>query len=87
MRTETASVGSRSRPFTLVAVSLGFGVVQLDVTIVNTAIASIGKSLGGTITSLQWIVSIYTITFAALIRPSPRNCAQSARDSACLCRR
>jgi DHA2 family methylenomycin A resistance protein-like MFS transporter len=67
MNTDTASVRSSSRPFTLAAVSLGFGVVQLDVTIVNTAIASIGKSLGGTVTSLQWIVSIYTITFAALI--------------------
>ncbi len=32
---------------TLVAMSLGYGVVQLDVTIVNTALNSIGASLGG----------------------------------------
>jgi DHA2 family methylenomycin A resistance protein-like MFS transporter len=47
--------------------SLGFGVVQLDVTIVNTALSSIGRSLGGGVSELQWIVSAYTIAFAALI--------------------
>jgi DHA2 family methylenomycin A resistance protein-like MFS transporter len=47
--------------------SLGYGVVQLDVTIVNTALDSIGASLGGGVSTLQWIVSAYTITFAALI--------------------
>jgi MFS transporter, DHA2 family, methylenomycin A resistance protein len=38
---------------TLAAMSLGFGVVQLDVTIVNTALNSIGTSLGGGVPSLQ----------------------------------
>jgi DHA2 family methylenomycin A resistance protein-like MFS transporter len=47
--------------------SLGFGVVQLDVTIVNTALDTIGRSLGGGVSDLQWVASIYTITFAALI--------------------
>jgi len=47
--------------------SLGFGVVQLDVTIVNTATNSIGTSLGGGVAALQWIVTTYTIAFAALI--------------------
>jgi hypothetical protein len=32
---------------TLAAMSLGYGVVQLDITIVNTAITAIGTSLGG----------------------------------------
>src|SRR5215472_15804419 len=53
--------------FTLVAMSLGYGVVQLDVTIVNTALHSIGTSLGGGVAELQWIVNAYTIAFAALI--------------------
>src|ERR1700754_3934458 len=52
---------------TLAAMSLGYGVVQLDVTIVNTALASIGASLGGGVAELQWVVSAYTIAFAALI--------------------
>jgi DHA2 family methylenomycin A resistance protein-like MFS transporter len=47
--------------------SLGYGVVQLDVTIVNTALSSIGSSLGGGVSELQWVVSTYTIAFAALI--------------------
>ncbi len=47
--------------------SLGYGVVQLDVTIVNTALASIGASLGGGVAELQWVVSAYTIAFAAFI--------------------
>jgi MFS transporter, DHA2 family, methylenomycin A resistance protein len=54
-------------PLTLAAMSLGFGVVQLDVTIVNTALASIGASLGGGVSELQWVVSAYTIAFAACI--------------------
>ncbi len=47
--------------------SLGYGVVQLDVTIVNTALSSIGNSLGGGVAELQWVVSAYTIAFAAFI--------------------
>src|SRR6201996_3585481 len=56
-----------STSLTLAAMSLGYGVVQLDVTIVNTALSSIGKSLGGGVSELQWIVSAYTIVFAAFI--------------------
>jgi DHA2 family methylenomycin A resistance protein-like MFS transporter len=52
---------------TLAAMSLGYGVVQLDVTIVNTALNSIGSSLGGGMSELQWVVSAYTIAFAAFI--------------------
>jgi DHA2 family methylenomycin A resistance protein-like MFS transporter len=47
--------------------SLGYGVVQLDVTIVNTALNSIGSSLGGGVSELQWVVNSYTIVFAAFI--------------------
>ncbi len=56
-----------ARQLTLGAMSLGYGVVQLDVTIVNTALNSIGSALGGGVSELQWVVSAYTITFAALI--------------------
>ena len=47
--------------------SLGYVVVQLDVTIVNVAINTIGNSLGGALADMQWIVNAYTITFAAFI--------------------
>src|SRR5882757_3262392 len=73
----STSATSRSKPkpagsdlstsLTLAAMSLGYGVVQLDVTIVNTALNSIGTSLGGGVSELQWVVSSYTIAFAAFI--------------------
>src|SRR6202167_52825 len=56
-----------STSLTLAAMSLGYGVVQLDVTIVNTALDSIGTSLGGGVAELHWVVSAYTIAFAAFI--------------------
>jgi|SRR5579871_5824892 len=56
-----------ANPLTLAAMSLGYAVVQLDVTIVNTALASISASLGGGVAELQWVVSAYTIAFAAFI--------------------
>jgi DHA2 family methylenomycin A resistance protein-like MFS transporter len=52
---------------TLIAASLGFAVIQLDVTVVNVAVKQIGASFGGGITGLQWVVSSYTLVFAALI--------------------
>jgi DHA2 family methylenomycin A resistance protein-like MFS transporter len=64
----TSSGGARlSKSLTLAAMSLGYGVVQLDVTIVNTALTSIGASLGGGVSELQWVVSTYTVAFAAFI--------------------
>src|SRR5215471_19091770 len=65
-----AALPHRSRlaaSLTLAAMSLGYGVVQLDVTIVNTALHAIGTSLGGGVAELQWVVSAYTIAFAAFI--------------------
>ena len=58
---------SHARVWTLVATSLGFAVVQLDVSIVNVAIKSIGAGLGGGVSGLQWVVNAYTIAFAACI--------------------
>lgn len=56
-----------SRALTLTATSLGFVVVQLDVTIVNVALQSIGKTIGGGVANLQWVVDAYTLAFASLI--------------------
>src|SRR6201996_5850628 len=57
----------RSAGWALLATSLGFGVVQLDVSVVNVAIKPIGADLGGGVSGLQWVVGAYTLTFAALI--------------------
>jgi DHA2 family methylenomycin A resistance protein-like MFS transporter len=56
-----------SKPLTLAAMSLGFVVVQLDVTIVNVALPHIGSSLGAGVAGLQWVVNAYTLVFAAAI--------------------
>jgi DHA2 family methylenomycin A resistance protein-like MFS transporter len=52
---------------TLIAASFGFAVVQLDVSVVTAAVKSIGAVLGGGVSALQWVVSGYTVAFAAFI--------------------
>ncbi len=59
--------GTDRRGLTLAATSLGFAVVQLDVSVVNVAIRPIGAALGGGVSALQWVVNAYTVTFAAFI--------------------
>ena len=49
------------------ATSLGWAVVQLDVSVVNVAIHAIGTDLGGGTSGLQWVVNAYTIALAAFI--------------------
>ncbi|MDT4740829.1 MFS transporter [Bradyrhizobium sp. WYCCWR 12699] len=67
-RADTPRAGSAlATSLTLAAMSLGYGVVQLDVTIVNTALDAMGRALGGGVAELQWVVSAYTIAFAAFI--------------------
>src|SRR5437763_578496 len=57
----------RRRQLTLVAASLGFAVIQLDVFVVNVAVKQIGSALGGGTSDLQWVVGSYTLMFAAFI--------------------
>src|SRR5436190_12305384 len=64
---DTSSRSPLATALALAAMSLGLGVVQLDITIVNTALSSIGASLGGSVAELQWVVTAYTIAFAAFI--------------------
>ncbi len=41
--------------------------VIVDATIVNVALPSIGRELGGSVSDLQWIVDAYTVVFAGLL--------------------
>src|SRR6266446_9145772 len=66
-RSNTPSRSPLAAALALAATSLGLGVVQLDITIVNTALSSISTSLGGSVAELQWVVTAYTIVFAAFI--------------------
>jgi MFS transporter, DHA2 family, methylenomycin A resistance protein len=58
----------RSGPgWVTIATSLGFVVVQLDVTIVNVALPRIATDLRMGVAGLQWVVDAYTLTFAVLL--------------------
>lgn len=48
-------------------VSIGFVVTQLDVTIVNIALARVAADLHLPIAGLQWVVDAYTLAFAVLM--------------------
>jgi MFS transporter, DHA2 family, methylenomycin A resistance protein len=54
-------------PASLLAVCLGFFIIQLDVTIVNVALPTIQRDIGGTVAGLQWIVDGYTLALASLM--------------------
>ncbi|HYZ60934.1 MAG TPA: MFS transporter, partial [Acetobacteraceae bacterium] len=49
------------------ATSFGFLLVQLDVSIVNVALAAMGGGLQAGVAGLQWIVDAYALTFAAFL--------------------
>ncbi len=53
--------------FTLAAVSFGLFMIMLDNTVVNVALPSIRRDLGIGLSELEWIVTGYALTFAALM--------------------
>ncbi|MCQ4079925.1 MFS transporter [Streptomyces sp. RB6PN25] len=57
----------RRRWLPLVAVSFGFFMVILDVTVVTVAVPSLGSDLRAGASALQWVVDGYTLAFAALM--------------------
>lgn len=59
----TNPAGRRS----MVALCLGFFMIMMDATVVNTALPSIGADLGTSVSGLQWVVDGYTLVFACLL--------------------
>ncbi len=59
--------GERRRWWTLAAVSFGLFMIMLDNTVVNVALPSIQRDLGIGLSELEWIVTGYALTFAALM--------------------
>jgi EmrB/QacA subfamily drug resistance transporter len=53
--------------WTLAAVSFGLFMIMLDNTVVNVALPTIQRDLGARLPELEWIVSGYALTFAALM--------------------
>ncbi|MDE3130560.1 MAG: MFS transporter [Acidobacteriota bacterium] len=63
-RTHPAS-RSTKRPLTVLLTSVANFMVTLDALVVITALPSIHRSLGGGISTLQWTVTAYTMSFGA----------------------
>src|ERR1700755_1990452 len=45
---------------------------QLDLFVVNIGVPAIGRSFGGSLTGLSWVLNAYAIVFAALLVPAGR---------------
>jgi DHA2 family methylenomycin A resistance protein-like MFS transporter len=63
----TPVVTDRRFVLAILATCLAFLLVQLDVTIVNVALATMGSELDAAISGLQWVVDAYAIAFASLL--------------------
>ena len=59
--------GERRKWWTLGAVSIGLFMIMLDNTVVNVALPSIERDLGMSLSQLEWVVTGYALTFAALL--------------------
>src|ERR687892_889282 len=53
--------------FTLAAVAFGLFMIMLDNTVVNVALPSIQRDLEVGLSELEWVVTGYALTFAALM--------------------
>lgn len=51
----------------LISLCLGFFMVTMDATVVNTALPSIGHAWGVAVNGLQWVTAGYTVAFACLL--------------------
>ena len=54
-----------SRQWALVLTSVAFFMVALDALVVITALPAIHRDLGGSVSTLEWTVNAYTLSFAA----------------------
>ena len=64
---EAPGVTWRGRPVALAALCTLLFLTFLDNTVVAVALAGIRANLGGGVSSLQWVVGAYALTFAALM--------------------
>lgn len=64
---QARAAASKRSPLALVAAMLGFFIVTLDAVVVNVALPTIQRDLGGGVAGLQWVVDGYTLMFAAFL--------------------
>jgi EmrB/QacA subfamily drug resistance transporter len=58
-------ISPASRAWTLVLTALAFFMIALDALVVITALPSIQRSLGANLSTLEWTINAYGLTFAA----------------------
>ena len=63
----TARSDASVKRLTLIACIIGSGIAMLDGTIVNVALPTIQRSLGGGLAAQQWVVNAYLLTLGSLI--------------------
>src|SRR3954452_1563322 len=64
---EPLHVSSTGGRWVLLASILGSGLAGIDATVVNVALPAIGRDLGTDFAALQWTVTAYSLTLAALV--------------------
>ncbi|MBO0810800.1 MAG: MFS transporter [Microlunatus sp.] len=62
---DTSTRTDLRRAVLLIALSLTFGLVQFDATVVNVALNAVRDQLGGGVEAAQWLVDAYAVPFAA----------------------
>jgi EmrB/QacA subfamily drug resistance transporter len=63
----SVSTDAARKRWTLVACIMGSGIVLLDGTVVNVALPTIQRALGGGLAAQQWVVNGYLLTLGSLI--------------------
>src|SRR6185437_15507028 len=66
-RTVEIRYGTAPARWVLLATVLGSGMAMLDATVVNVALAPIGKDFGAQVDGLQWVLTAYLVTLSSLI--------------------
>jgi DHA2 family methylenomycin A resistance protein-like MFS transporter len=61
------AAGARRRVLILGAITVGYFLVLLDLTVVNVALPTVGRELGASVSDQQWVIDAYTITLASLL--------------------
>jgi EmrB/QacA subfamily drug resistance transporter len=68
LATAASSVTQQTRPrLVLIATSLGVLFAQIDTSVVNLAVKSIGADLHAGVSTLQWVIDAYNLVYASLL--------------------
>jgi MFS transporter, DHA2 family, methylenomycin A resistance protein len=71
-RATEGDAGLRARLRVLAAVTTVTGLIGLDATVVSVALPAIRDDLGGGSATIEWVASVYVLTFAVTLLPAGR---------------